>query len=228
MKNAIQSERGSMRSPRGLCEIGPARKRKHRALLVFREVAPGKNVAIVPDYEADVRKSIKLMRQAAKRAINAIGAKPSEVEQLISNAENAGRCDRAYFAASLCEQLAETETSLDALLNSSAEAAVWCGLKFGKDMGYSRFLWQRLKLVEIENLIKNGEAMSTGRKAGNEQKKRAAEVRAARVRAFVETEKASSPFEKLESIVIAATAKFNISRSTVFEILSDKKQSGTV
>ena len=160
MKETTKPKRLAMRSPRDMCSIGAPRKSK--AALVFREVVPGKLVACFPDYEVGIRDSIKRMRRDARRAIKAVGNNPKRAARMIIDAENAGRCDRAYFAASLYEQLAQAERSLSNLLKCLPENAIWCGLKFAAELEYCRFLWDQLRLVEDERYIDHGMKASRG------------------------------------------------------------------
>lgn len=178
-----EPKRCPMRSPRGICEIGAPRK--HKAVLVFHEVAPGKKVAhIGPDAEAENRDAITRMRRDARRAIIAEGGSPKRSTQIIFDKENAGQCDRAFFAASLYEQLAKTENCLRILLKCPAEDARWQGLKLAAEMDHSRFFWERLRLVEMENSIKAGEGTSKGGKKTQESKQLATEFKVKQVRAI--------------------------------------------
>jgi len=205
----------AMRSPRGICEIGPPRKTK--VALIFREVAPGKKVAYAgADPEVENRDAIKQMRRDARPVIIAEGGNPKRTAQIILDAEKVGQCGRPYFAASLYEQLARAENCLRVLLTCPAEDSRWHGLKFAREMDYSRFLWERLGLVTTENFIKAGEGPIKGGKKSGEAKQLAAEFNAKKVRAiFVGKDFA---WGQVKVAVADAKAKTGLRRSQIYAI----------
>jgi hypothetical protein len=215
MKKAAKIKRIAMRSPRGICEIGPPRK--HKATLVLREVAPGKRVAhIGPDPEAGLRDGIMQMRLAAHRAIIAEGGNPEQTAQIILKKEQMpDGADRAYFAAILYEQLARTENCLRVLLTCPPEDVRWHGLRLANEMDHSRFFWQRLQLVEREKFTVAGEGTSRGGKKSKQwnlqaelNKKRVHEIFAGKVFARGE----------MKDAIADAMAKTRLSRSQIYAL----------